>query len=200
MHPKKEDSEEVEKLLDAPTSGSSGVASATLKVVDLEVEEEKVVGRPSSYQLFSYEDLPEWMRDNQFIRRGYRVNFSLGLCFHSLFRLHNESWSIWTHLGGFLAFVVLGFCTFGWFIQGYTATDVFIFTVFLIGAQCQMLFSTVFHMFGCYSPKVYSWLAKLDYSGISMMIVGSYYPPMYYGFGCHSFWPHSTSSLSHCSE
>jgi adiponectin receptor len=66
--------------------------------------------------------------------------------------------------------------------------DVFIFFIFLIVAQMQMLFSALFHMFGCLSPTMYTWLAKLDYSGITVMIVGSYYPPLYYGLACYKTW------------
>jgi len=177
---------EGDQLLQVPHIES---ISGGLKVVDLDAEDEKPFPSPKSYMLHAYDELPAWMKDNHFIRTGYRVQFSVALCFKSLFKLHNETWSIWTHLIGFLSIFVLSFFMFGWFIpKGYSGTDVFIISVFLIGAQCQMLFSTVFHMFGCHSPRVYSWLAKLDYSGISLMIVGSYYPPMYYGFYCHPTW------------
>jgi len=65
------------------------------------------------------------------------------------------------------------------------AGDYFVFTVFLTGAQMQMLFSTIYHTFFVHSPECCKWVARLDYAGISMMIVGSYYPPMYYSFLCH---------------
>lgn len=50
-------------------------------------------------------------------------------------------------------------------INHLIGVDIFIFIVFLIVAQLQMLFSTIFHMFGCHSPHAYTWLAKVDYSG-----------------------------------
>jgi len=43
-----------------------------------------------------------------------------------------------------------------------------------------MLFSTIFHLFGAHSARAYKWLARLDYTGICLMIVGSYYPPLYF--------------------
>jgi len=94
--------------------------------------------------------------------------------------------SIWTHLLGTVLFFVLMFTTL--MSLPDNAADRLIFFAFFLGAQCQMLFSTLFHMFGCHSPVAYTWLAKLDYSGISLMIVGSYYPPMYYGFACDQTW------------
>jgi len=51
-----------------------------------------------------------------------------------------------------------------------------------------MLFSAIFHSFSCYSSNTSIWLAKLDYAGISIMIVGSYIPPIFYIFKCHEFW------------
>jgi adiponectin receptor len=62
-----------------------------------------------------------------------------------------------------------------------TIADHVILSVFLIAAQLQMAFSTIFHLFGCCSPSSHKMLARLDYTGISIMIVGSNYPPMYFG-------------------
>ena len=43
------------------------------------------------------------------IETGYRINFSSSrLCLYSIFKLHNETVNIWTHLLGVGAFVVLG--------------------------------------------------------------------------------------------
>jgi len=116
------------------------------------------------------------------------VNFNYSLCIKSLFHKHNETWSIWTHLLGFIAFFVLSFITPIYILDSPKGMDIFIFLIFLIGAQFQMLFSTVYHVFSCHSPGAYKWLATLDYTGISIMIVGCYYPPLYYGFSCFPTW------------
>lgn len=47
-----------------------------------------------------------------------------------------------------------------------------------------MLFSSIFHLFCCSSPSAYTFTAKLDYSGIGILIVGSFYPFLYYLFYC----------------
>lgn len=48
----------------------------------------------------------EWLRDNEYILRGYRNNFdSFSKTFKSLFMIHNESINVWTHLLG--AFLVI---------------------------------------------------------------------------------------------
>ncbi|KAL6049923.1 Adiponectin receptor protein 2 [Balamuthia mandrillaris] len=140
------------------------------------------------FQLSSYEELPPYLKDNQFLLEGYRVNFSLGLCVQSLFRVHNETCNIWTHLLGSLAFIGLAFVTFTTWIKNPTISDVLIISVFLFCAVAHMLFSTVFHLFCCHSPPLFVWLARLDYTGINLMIVGSFYPMLYYGFACAPGW------------
>jgi len=137
-------------------------------------------------RLRSIRDCPTYLTaHNEFIFEGYRVNYSIADCSKSIFSLHNETWNIWTHLLGFLLFVVLSIVTPLMFMKSSSSLDKFVVMVFLIAAQIQMLFSTLFHIFNCNSPKTYDWCAKLDNVGISIMIVGSYYPPMYYGFKCY---------------
>ena len=47
-----------------------------------------------------FSDLPEYLQDNEFITQGYRIDYSIRDTFTSLFRLHNETGNIWTHLIG----------------------------------------------------------------------------------------------------
>lgn len=141
-----------------------------------------------TFQLLDYEDCPPFLQDNQFIRKGYRANFSIRLCFESILHLHNESWNIWTHVGATVGFFVLMVLTLTVLLDKPDSMDLLIFSVFLACAQLNMGFSAVFHIFGCHSAYAYKKLAILDYTGISVMIVGSYYPPLYYGFECNPFW------------
>ena len=43
---------------------------------------------------------PIYLRDNQFIMEYYRVDFDLRDTWRSLFRIHNETGNIWSHLVG----------------------------------------------------------------------------------------------------
>ncbi|KAE8657894.1 Heptahelical transmembrane protein 1 [Hibiscus syriacus] len=61
----------------------------------------------SSYVLVSYKELPEYMKDNEFILNYYRANLSLKEALFSIFRWHNETLNVWTHLLGFLLFLGL---------------------------------------------------------------------------------------------
>lgn len=47
------------------------------------------IARPTKFVLSSFEQLPRFLADNEFIRYGYRVHFSFKLCLISLFKLHN---------------------------------------------------------------------------------------------------------------
>jgi len=145
-------------------------------------------GKQNTFCMAKYEDLPAWLQDNQYILSGYRVNFSCILCVKTLFYKHNETWCIWTHIIGFLIFFILSFVIPFIVLDSPSLMDKLIFSIFLICAQLQMLFSSLYHIFCCYSAQFYKWLAKLDYLGISIMIVGSYYPPLYYGFSCYPTW------------
>mmetsp|Transcript_9896 Transcript_9896/g.13410 ORF Transcript_9896/g.13410 Transcript_9896/m.13410 type:complete len:97 (+) Transcript_9896:259-549(+) len=53
-------------------------------------------------------DCEPWMLDNDFILRGYRINFkTCGEITSSIFKIHNETVNIWSHLLGMLLFFVL---------------------------------------------------------------------------------------------
>ncbi|MCL7023546.1 hypothetical protein MKW94_007735 [Papaver nudicaule] len=64
---------------------------------------EEVVKR----RLLKFEELPNYMKDNEFILDYYRCEWPLRDTFFSVFSLHNETLNIWTHLGGFLIFLSL---------------------------------------------------------------------------------------------
>lgn len=54
----------------------------------------------------------------------------------------------------------------------------------LLGAVICLGFSAIFHLFIAHSEKVNNLFNRLDYAGISILIVGSCYPPNYYLFNC----------------
>lgn len=48
------------------------------------------------YRLLSFHELPEYMKDNEFILNYYRADWSLKGAFFSIFRWHNETLNVWT--------------------------------------------------------------------------------------------------------
>lgn len=47
-------------------------------------------------ELKTYDELPEYMKENEFIRGHYRSEWPLKHAFFSLFRWHNETLDVWT--------------------------------------------------------------------------------------------------------
>ncbi|XP_039164130.1 heptahelical transmembrane protein 1-like isoform X2 [Eucalyptus grandis] len=78
-------------------------------------EGEKARGSPKKarrYGLVSFWELPDYMKDNEFILSHYRADWPLAEAARSLFRWHNETLNVWTHLIGFLVFLGLTVANF----------------------------------------------------------------------------------------
>ena len=179
--------------------------------------------------LVDFDALPEYLKDNQFIRNYYRCEWPLKDTVLSIFSLHNETMNIWTHLVGFLIFlrmmimslndgesirnVMASFSGDGRDImatskmmnQSNSSTTlltlantntsavsesfpIWPWLVFLGGAMCCLIFSTVSHLFGCHSRRFHYFFWRLDYSGIALMIVCSFFAPIYYIFSDNPEW------------
>jgi hypothetical protein len=75
-----------------------------LSVVDEDDQKEKVVrekdtkeeenarkqGRSKNLRLYSYDEAPSFLQDNEYILHGYRCFYSTADCWRSVFMLHNE--------------------------------------------------------------------------------------------------------------
>lgn len=163
----------------------------------IEQKLEKMVHWP--WKSISFEALPKYLQDNEFLRSSYRppMNSFRG-CFKSMFRMHTETWNIWTHLLGFTFFLFLvgGIYIFGDYVT-YWFEDVQIHSLpwdeqvmlmfFFAGAMGCLLCSTLFHTFSNHSEGVFNLFIRLDYSGIAFLITGSSVPAYYYGFYCTTF-------------
>uniref|UniRef100_A0A7N0TT97 Uncharacterized protein n=1 Tax=Kalanchoe fedtschenkoi TaxID=63787 RepID=A0A7N0TT97_KALFE len=191
------------------------------------------------YELVSFKDLPKYMKDNEFILNYYRANWPLREAFLSLFRWHNETINVWTHLLGFFLFLGLSVANlidvpevadflsgFSWSLPQSIKTNVshssdpfflsvasnlavslnqtsverlatssaqvavtrWPFFVFLCGAMVCLLSSSTCHLFCCHSQPMNLFLLRIDYVGITVMIITSYFPPIYYVFQCQQLW------------
>ncbi|XP_057501110.1 heptahelical transmembrane protein 2-like [Actinidia eriantha] len=59
--------------------------------------------------------------------------------------------------------------------------------VFLFGAMGCLICSSVSHLFACHSKRFNFFFWRLDYAGISLMIVCSFFAPIYYAFSCNPY-------------
>ncbi|KAG6481137.1 heptahelical transmembrane protein ADIPOR1-like [Zingiber officinale] len=187
------------------------------------------------WKLVSYDELPGYMKENEFIKNYYRAEWPLKNALFSFFSWHNETLNIWTHVLGFIVFLGLtllhvshhvpevaqfvGHIT--WTIPVSTVENVssnlgnffgeaasyikppvivsaseksapvavrWPFFVFLGGAMFCLLSSSACHLFCCHSRRLNLFLLRVDYAGIAIMIVTSFFPPIYYIFQCDPHW------------
>ncbi|KAK0703505.1 mPR-like GPCR protein [Lasiosphaeria miniovina] len=138
--------------------------------------------------LLSFDELPEWHQDNEYIRHGYRpISGSAQVSFCSWSYLHNESVNIYSHLIPGIA-LLLG----EWYIQQYlasrysriTATDHVIFTFFLLTAVICLGLSTTYHTLMNHSKKVEQLCLQLDLVGIVVLTLGDFVSGIYVIFWC----------------
>ncbi|KAL3535913.1 hypothetical protein ACH5RR_004374 [Cinchona calisaya] len=197
----------------------------------------KAKRRRRRYSLVAYHELPEYMKDNEFIVNYYRADWSLKEALFSLFRWHNETLNVWTHLVGFVLFLgltvanLVHFSQFADFITMFTrhfptsadsnvshnSKDLSLgptklidlkqepqlqmeitspetgatswpFFIFLGGSMFCLLSSSICHLFYCHSKRLNLILLQMDYVGITVMIITSFFPPIYYIFLCSRHW------------
>ncbi|TRY85671.1 hypothetical protein DNTS_020368 [Danionella cerebrum] len=144
---------------------------------------------PRGIRLYTYEQVPGFLRENPYITDGYRAYLTSRLCIKSIFILSNETVNIWSHLLGFFLFFTLGVYDLLAVLPvlGASREDYVIYTIGLFCFQVCMLCSVGYHLFCCHRSEKTSrrWMA-LDYAGISIGIIGCYVPGVFYAFYCNN--------------
>lgn len=143
--------------------------------------------------LYAYRNLPPLKHRDELpacyyracIFEGYRDHWTWHQTVVSLFSIHNETMCIWSHFIPFLCAVIAAF----WVIlkmqtDGSSFTEQFLMALFIFTACSCLLLSSTYHWFGCMSEGHYYCLLSLDLGGIAMLISGSFFPGVYYGFYC----------------
>lgn len=150
-----------------------------------------------AWNVVPFEALPNWLQDNEYLHNCHRppMNSFQG-CIKSMFRMHTETWNIWTHLLGFIFFAILtsGVYCFRDYITHLFEANVnlddlpmeekFVMFAFFLGAMVCLFFSFSFHLLCNHSEKVHYVVSRLDYGGIAFLILGSSIPAYYYAFYC----------------
>lgn len=169
-----------------------------------------------------------WLIDNHYLLSGYRLPARPGAMAKTLFAWTNETLNVWTHLLGFIVFFGLFINTlcnglvFAYISQQLNAAtgasipadtlegDLWVFNspraqwpimLFLLSAMTCLGFSAAFHQFWPVSPAAASLLARLDYTGISVLIAGSSVAVVWYGFACMpaAKWAYIGAAIATCS-
>ena len=127
--------------------------------------------------------LDEWARDNEYITDGYRA-FGKNPFFYliSLFWFHNETINIWIHLIGlFLTIAFQYYYAYGTSYLYYWSDQV-CFHVFCLAMELCYLFSVIMHTFYPISERVSHTLQRIDYVGISLLMMGNVSVFVYFSF------------------
>lgn len=137
-------------------------------------------------KLYTFNELPPHLRDNQFILTHYRAHYTSAECVRSLFEIHNELGNIWTHVIGFFIFLALTLWVLIDIVQpGAAAVHYIVFTILGIGSMGCMICSSTFHtMIPIEDLGKFKKFHAMDYLGITLLIIASFVPCSYYVFVC----------------
>lgn len=131
----------------------------------------------------SIDRLPNYMKDNAYIRSGYRPPLgNLRLVLKSAFRWHNETVNIWSHALAALFYLVPLYRNVRSAPVYFDLIDRIYLGGYCLCVICTFCCSALYHLFTCYTPTATCFFSKLDYTGISCLIAGSLFPWLYYAF------------------
>lgn len=137
----------------------------------------------------SKEQIPGWLRDNDYILEGhpmptysYRRSLRLWRC------LHMETMNIWTHVLGSVAFIAVGFAL-NQSVSRFSPThgDVFAFGSFLASTTICFGLSAGFHTLRSHSYNIHHLWGKMDILGICFLALGAGTSMTYYASYCRPF-------------
>ena len=84
-----------------------GMANVDLRKIAFEASIRRPNRLSRRAKLRNYRQLPDYLRDNEYILSHYRANYGIVQSLWSLFFLHNETGNIWSHLIGRILILVL---------------------------------------------------------------------------------------------
>lgn len=138
--------------------------------------------------LLSYDEIPKWHQDNEFIRHGYRPESrSIRACFASWLYMHNETVNIYSHLLPGIIFLIGKGVIYKYFQDRYsmsTIGDRLIFAFFLLTAATCLGLSATYHTLMNHSADVSHLWLRFDFVGIIVLTLGDFVSGIYMVFYC----------------
>ncbi|KAF9543298.1 hypothetical protein EC957_001025 [Mortierella hygrophila] len=167
---------------------TKATANEKMKVVEHQMSETWDASKAAfegAKRLLRFEELPKEWQSNPYILTGYRFLSSKRQCLWSIFKIHNETCNIWTHMLGLIGLIGLGLYIHTTFLHQGTVWDHAVFLFFFLAASKCLICSTLYHTFLCHSRlPVMRCAATLDYIGIGVLITASVMATLHYGFFC----------------
>lgn len=138
--------------------------------------------------LLSFNQLPKWHQDNEFILHGYRsISGSGWISFRSWLYIHNESVNIYSHLVPTIIFLLSEWYLLQYLNSQYsyiTSLDIFIFSFFIITVIICLGLSTTYHTLMNHSSNIEKLWLQFDLVGIVILILGIFISGIYMVFWC----------------
>lgn len=137
----------------------------------------------------SKDDIPEWLRDNDYIVNGHPMpTYSYRRSFRLWRFLHMETVNIWTHLLGSAMFVTIGVTFYRYTSASrglpWSIGDLFTFGISIFAATVCFGLSATFHTLRSHSYKVHHFWGKMDILGICVLALGGGMSMTFYAFYC----------------
>jgi adiponectin receptor len=160
---------------------------------DYYVESDTIQVIDNNEKLYNYNKLPSWYKDNPFILNYYRkTNQSIKYYIYSIFKIHNETFNIWTHI--LASFLFLSFLIFNVSYPPYRTkidkyiTQAIVFYSNIISSFLCFTFSYIMHIFYPINETICFKLMILDYMGIFINITGTLSTFIYFSFYCNQIY------------
>ncbi|KAI5950273.1 IZH3 [Candida jiufengensis] len=125
------------------------------------------------FNMIHYYELPLLWRENKFIINGYRFSLKNTTILKSVFKFHNETMNIWSHLIGFFGMLYISLVHFPStkIFQNNSFYDNLTMYAFLGAAITCLVSSSIWHTYSCCAHfPTRSNFACIDYSGITILI------------------------------
>lgn len=165
---------------------------AAVPLLALAVSSPTKLSLPVTDILVTWDELPTWLRDNEFILTGFRpASNSYRASVRSLAYLHNQTGNIYSHALAAIATAALGI----WLLrhargaQRYPsagAEDWLVFGAFFVGAAVCCTLSALFHTFANHSRAGHGLWLRMDFLGILAVTAGAFVPSLWYTPYCRS--------------
>ncbi|KAF2654352.1 hemolysin-III protein [Lophiostoma macrostomum CBS 122681] len=167
----------------------SGVKKRHVQVDDFKTmpAAASATGTRAEARTITFQEIPEWQRDNKHILRGYRRSSADYLeVIASLTFLHNETCNVYTHLVGALLLPLVAAISMRALSQflNVLAADYIMFAFFFFCAECCLVLSTLYHLLGSHSYEEEQFWLQMDLLGIIIVTLGTFIPGIYYLFTC----------------
>lgn len=186
------------KICHGPRGFSAPLNSFIIALIDTMARQMKSLQLPEgsrkerlsgqSQTLVSFNEIPEWYSDNNYILHGYRpISNSARACFNSWKYLHNETVNIYSHL-----IPGLFFLAGEWYLLQYlqakypqaTLSDFVVFAFFLLTTTICFGMSAMYHTLMNHSVEVNILWLQVDLIGIVISTLGNFVSGIYVIFYC----------------